>query len=919
MSSRSPLTLCRLVVLTAGLIVTGLAVAWADDTPPAPPVGNPLPASGAQREPGGDQPKPTGNPTGGPNTPAEVSAPANADAAPAPKELVPRWDRDYEIERTVGGLLENHHYLQRPIDTEMSHRWLGLYLAALDENHRFFLQSDIDEFTKRYADTPGNTLGDLLHGEDEAAAVGPAFEIFQRFLQRLREDVTLAQKLVYEKHDFTKDESFTMPTDKSPWLKDEAASQALWRGYVKSDLLNGLLNKKPVDATAKRLTKNYDSLLRYWSEMDDLDVLEQYLCGLTHAYDPHSDYFQPDESENFSIQAIDHSVTGIGAQLKSDDGYAVIEQVIPGGPADLDKRLKPMDKIIAVGQGTKEPVDAVNMRLNRVVDMIRGPKGSMVHLVIQPAGAGDAVHKDIILKRDLVSLKDSLAKADIIEHPVAGGSMYSLYFNTGSFHLQPASKQALDQVASQLARDNTAKLQVTGFADSVGSPAANQRLSLERAKAVVNVLTSKYGIGADHLVAVGAGSADPVATNDTLEGRAKNRRVELGQSIEKIGVIHLHDFYNNTQNDHAAATDCAKLIGRLKKEKVAGIILDMRNNGGGLLDQAIALTALFVKGQSGQGEPVVQVRRSDGDTESLRTESSSVLYSGPLVVMVNKMSASATEIVAAALQDYGRAVVVGDKSTHGKGTVQTLIRLDQAAPLGVILDPGNELKMTVQKFYRVAGGSTQEKGVVPDIVLPSLLDAFELGETTLKYYLPWDTIPPVAFDHLNLAAPYIAQLKAKSDVRVASSTDFNYLRQDIAFYKKRVVDTTVSLNEATRLKETDELKASALARKKDLENRRAGRDKDLELTLDMVDKDQPAAVATTKPLDLNDDDSDSDGATPDLEATINAPTVDPQLNETVNIMADYVRLLDGSDAKFVQNAPANTAASAVDKPSATTP
>ena len=214
----------------------------------------------------------------------------------------------------------------------------------------------------------------------------------------------------------------------------------------------------------------------------------------------------------------------------------------------------------------------------------------------------------------------------------------------------------------------------------------------------------------------------------------------------------------------------------------------MRNNGGGLLDQAIDLTALFVK-----GEPVVQVRRSDGDTESLKTDNSSVLYNGPLVVMVNRMSASATEIVAAALQDYGRAVIVGDKSTHGKGTVQTLIRLDQAAPLGVILDPGNELKMTVQKFYRVAGGSTQEKGVVPDIVLPSLLDAFELGETTLKYYLPYDTISAVPFDRLNFVAPYITDLKTRSDARVASSGDFKYLEQTIAFYKKRVTDTTVSL------------------------------------------------------------------------------------------------------------------------------
>jgi len=796
MSSRIPSPPRSLVASVAALFVAGAVALWAADAPPAPPVGSPLPAAGGPQEPGSDQPKPAATPSA-PGAPAATNATSDA-----PKDMVVRADRDYEIERTVGRLLEEHHYLQRPIDAEMSQRWLSNYLLALDGNHLFFLQSDIDEFTQKY----GNTLGDVLHGDDEEAAIDPAFKIFARFLQRVKENVTLAESLVHNKYDFTKDDTFTMPTDKSAWLKDKAASDALWHNYVKSDLLNGLLDKKPLDVTAKRLTKRYDSLLRYWGEMDDLDVLEQYLCGLTHAYDPHSDYFQPDESENFSIQAIDHSVTGIGAELKSDDGYAVIQEVIAGGPADLDKRLKPGDKIISVGQGTKEPVDAVNMRLNRVVDMIRGEKGTMVHLVIQPAGAGDAVHKDIVLKRDLVSLKDSLAKADIIEHPIAGGG------------------------------------------------------------------------------------------------------------TEKIGVIHLHDFYNNTNNDHSASSDCAKLITRLKKEQVAGIILDMRNNGGGLLDQAINLAALFVK-----DEPVVQVRRSDGDTESLKTDNTSVLYSGPLVVMVNKMSASATEIVAAALQDYGRAVIVGDKSTHGKGTVQTLIRLDQAAPLGVILDPGNELKMTVQKFYRVAGGSTQEKGVVPDIVLPSLLDAFDLGETTLKYYLPYDTISAVPFDQFNLSAPYVTDLKARSDARVAGSTDFNYLRQDITFYKKRVNDTTVSLNEAARLKEADDLKATELARKKDLESRKAGRDKDLELTLDMVEKDLPAAPAVVKKPEVDPDDSDSDSTTPDVEETLNAPTVDPQLNEAVNITADYVKMLQGPDSKLVQTTPATTTAAVPDKQAPTTP
>ena len=537
--------------------------------------------------------------------------------------------------------------------------------------------------------------------------MAPAFDIFNRYMQRLDENVVLAEKLLHENYDFTKDETYVVRTQKSAWFKDEAESQATWRQQVKSDLLNGLLDKKKPEETIPRLEKRYVSWLREGTEEDDMDILEIYLSALTHAYDPHSDYFQPDEAQNFSIQAIDHAVTGIGAVLKTVDGYATIDEVITGGPADLDKRLKAGDKILAVGQGTSEPIDAVNMKLNRVVDMIRGRKGTTVHLVISPAGSTPgATHTDIILKRDVVSIKDSLAKAHVIEHKLPDGK------------------------------------------------------------------------------------------------------------IEKFGVVDLHDFYKNT------ASDVGKLVQDLKKQGVAGIILDFRNNGGGLLDQAVDLTGLFVK-----KEPVVQVRRFDGNIEQLGPDDVQAIYDGPLLVMVNKMSASATEITAAALQDYGRAIIVGDQSTHGKGTVQTLIPLDNQMPIGFPSDPGpGNLKMTVQKFYRVAGGSTQKKGVVPDIVLPSVLDALELGETTLPYYLPYDTVPAANFSTFNLVSPYIGQLKAASTARVTASPDFAYVREDIGYYKKKIKDSTVSLNEATRLKEQADLKTENADRKKDLLARKSTRD-----------------------------------------------------------------------------------------------
>jgi carboxyl-terminal processing protease len=271
--------------------------------------------------------------------------------------------------------------------------------------------------------------------------------------------------------------------------------------------------------------------------------------------------------------------------------------------------------------------------------------------------------------------------------------------------------------------------------------------------------------------------------------------------------------------------------------------------------------------------------------------------------MVNKMSASATEIVAAALQDYGRALVVGDQSTHGKGTVQTLIPLAPQMPIGFPSDPGaGNLKMTVQKFYRVAGGSTQQKGVVPDIVLPSVLDALELGETTLPYYLPYDTVPAVPYDNFNLAAPYLTALRASSSARVAASPDFGYVRQDIAFYKKKVQDSTVSLNEAVRLKEQADLKTLNAQRKKDLAARKSSRDTMLDLTLDMVAQNLPAAPPVVKKPKIDPADSDSEGDA-DLNSAINNPTDDPQLDEAVNIMTDYTQLLHNAGSSLVQATP----------------
>ncbi len=306
-----PALFLALLLLLPSLDGKAQIPAEAANTPTPAGPGTPLPAAGANQEPGGDK----------------TTATTDKSAAPI-KPMVIHADHDADIGRTVGRLVEENHYLQKPIDAEMSQRWLKNYLSALDYNHLFFLQSDIDEFTAKY----GNDLGNILmHGDSAEAAVAPAFEIFQRYLQRVRENVVLAKSLLHDKYDFTQPGTFAIPTHKSPWLKDAAFSNSIWRDQVKADLLNGLLDKKAPADTIKRVGKRYDSLRREREEMDDLDVIELYLCALTHAYDPHSDYFQPEEAKNFDIQAIDHAVTGIGAILKSDDGYATIDEIISGG------------------------------------------------------------------------------------------------------------------------------------------------------------------------------------------------------------------------------------------------------------------------------------------------------------------------------------------------------------------------------------------------------------------------------------------------------------------------------------------------------------------------------------------------------------------------------------------------------------
>jgi carboxyl-terminal processing protease len=522
-------------------------------------------------------------------------------------------------------------------------------------------------------------------------------------------------------------------------------------------------------------------------------VLQAYLNGLAHAYDPHTDYFSAPHAQDFSI-GMNLSLFGIGAQLNEDDGYCTIHSLVPGGPAAKSKQVFEKDRIIAVAQSNAPPVDVVDMDLEKVVQQIRGTKGTEVRLTISPA-ADRSARKIVKLIRDEIKLEDSEAKAKLVELP--GG--------------------------------------------------------------------------------------------------------------KRIGIIDLPSFYatvnlgdNGNTTPKSTSVDVAKLVKRLKQEKVSGIIIDLRTNPGGSLEEAIKFTGLFIK----EG-PVVLARDPDGHVQVDSDPDPTELYAGPLVVMVNRFSASASEIAAAALQDYGRALIVGDISTHGKGTVQSLNPLKPymlPTENGNSNDPGN-LKITIRKFYRISGASTQLKGVEPDIVLPDVLNySTQVGEVSLDNPLPWDTIQPANYEKLNFVQPYLPALKAHSDDRIATNQDFLYVKQDIEQFQKMQADKTATINERDALKERERNFLLGKARDAERSARPADGVKVFEITV--KNSDQPGLKEITANAET---DADADAAMTGANLTHKAiadkkspPPFDPMLDETEHILLDYISLL-GKNSPLIVN------------------
>lgn len=711
-----------------------------------------------------------------------------------PPTLKPQPE-DGSIAYITARLLEEYHYTRHLFDTEMSERLYDLYLSSYDPQHSYFLQSDIDDFSHYRTN-----LDVLTIGGNGRADVTPAYYIYARFIERLRQRVEYSDELL--KHDnfkFTSNEQVQLDRKDAPYPKDMAEAKRLWRRQVMYDFLREKLDREDAagtvlaatnaEAISDLLKHRYERDLRYFEEWDSGDVLQDYLDSLARAYDPHSDYLNNEHSQDFSI-SMSLALFGIGAELTSDDGYCKIESLVPGGPAYKSSQLKPDDKIIAVAQGKQAPVDVVDMELSKIVQLIRGPKGTEVRLTIIPADDPKS-RRVVTLIRAEINLRDEEAKAMLIETPNGDGG-----------------------------------------------------------------------------------------TN-------------------RLGIIDVPSFYapvnltsNPTQTTNYVSDDVAALVQKLVKEKVGGIILDMRNNPGGSLEEAIRFVGLFAT-----NGPVVQIRSPDNPPVPGSNDEDLNIYQGPLLVLVNRFSASAAEIVTAALQDYGRAVVVGDTSTFGKGTVQNLTPLRPfiwATSESVKSDPGTA-KITIRKFYRINGASTQLKGVIPDIILPDVLSySDEIGESSLPYALPWDTIAPSDYTPMNYVQPYLPALLKDSEARVATNQDFTYMKEDIAELEKLQDEKTDTLNERKAWDEKEKLEAQKDARSKEISSRPIPDETMFQITLaDAAKSGLPPAIRLLKAKPDSGSLYLAVYPTNNLDSVIvtNSIGPDPMLDESERILEDYISRL----------------------------
>ncbi|MBS9402010.1 carboxy terminal-processing peptidase [Halomonas sp. TRM85114] len=663
-------------------------------------------------------------------------------ATTASAQLQPT-DSQRQAAMEVAESLRQGHYADVEVDDEWSRQAFERLLDILDGQRAYLLHDDVERFR------------DLETRMDDAILEGELARIFDLYALHHERAETRLEWLLAKldrgiDYDFDTDARLDLERDEAPWARTEAELDELWNKRLMNAALTQEISGQDTEQVETNLRQRYEGQLSRLEQTESEDVFGLFMAAVTGSIDPHSEYLSPRQGESFDIQ-MRLSLEGIGALLQADGEYVKVSSLVPGGPAEQSGVLEPADRIVAVGQEDEEEmVNVVGMRLDNVVDLIRGPKGSVVRLDVVPAQAVDMTRSKVVeITRDTVDLEDQAAQGEVIE-------------------------------------------------------------------------------------------------------------IERDDGVHRIGAIKIPTFYVDFEawqageEDYRSTTrDVAREIERLQREGVEGIVLDLRNNGGGALQEANSLIGLFI-----DRGPTVQVRDARGRISLYGDTEAGTLYDGPLGVLVNRLSASASEIFAGAIQDYGRGLVLGT-STFGKGTVQTLNDLSHG-----------EIKLTRAKFYRISGESTQHRGVEPDIAFPSLLDPEQIGESSLDNALEWDTVRPVQYRTYGDPNQYLSTLETRHQRRAEELPNFRYLEDQAALVRRmREQHTSVSLNREMRQQELKDQEAEQLA----LENERR-----IALGLDTLDEWIDAR--------------DEDEVDPDEREE---PVEEVQVLEAAHILLDFTQL-DGS-------------------------
>ena len=663
-----------------------------------------------------------------------------ADIKTVPASALEPESKHIRASELITHILTTYHYKKTKLDDNLSALIYKHYLENLDQNKAYFLKTDIDDF-----DQYKYEIDDAIIRSD----LDPAFEIFKRYRKRVDERIKFALNTINSEFDFDIDETYRFDRREDDWFANKADLDKLWHKRVKNDVLNLKLTKKEPDEIKKTLTERYNRILSSTLQLNSNDVFQSFINAYTTAIEPHTAYFSPRTSENFDI-SMRLSLEGIGAVLRGDNDYTQVVKIIKGGPADLSNELKADDRIVGVGQDKDgKMVDVIGWRLDDVVDLIRGPKDSIIRLEVLPKDIGvEGTSKIVSMTRDKIKLEEQDASSSIIDVP----------------------------------------------------------------------------------------------DTDT-----------------RIGVINLPTFYidfaaqaEGKKDYKSTSRDVRKLIKSMAKDNISGLIIDLRSNGGGSLSEALELTGLFI-----DRGPVVQTKDASGRVDINYDPEPGISYPGPLAVLVDRNSASASEIFAGAIQDYRRGIIIGEP-TFGKGTVQNVIDLNR------FIKESNEdhgrLKTTIAQFFRVSGGSNQHKGVVPDIIFPTAEDSSDQGERAYENALPWDQVKPARYYPTSAPIDRFEIAKVEHEKRIKENKLFQLLMDDLNVKREASDKKEISLLESKRKTEREQL----LTAKKDIQNAMR------------VEKGLPPRDDTEEELEASDEESEED------------KPIDILLNETAEILNDLI-------------------------------